>query len=66
MTEQEYFDDLDASYGVIGEWRECWKCGGEGMSEHDCGEDTCCCFMPEDNVRCDICNGDGGWYLEAA
>lgn len=65
MTEQEYFDDLDASDGVIGEWRECWNCGGEGVSHHDCGEDTCCCFMPEDNVQCDICGGNGGWHIEA-
>ena len=65
MTEQEYFDDLDASYGVIGEWLECWQCGGEGVSHHDCGEDTCCCLMPENNVLCDICNGDGGWYIQA-
>lgn len=46
------------------EWIECWNCGGEGYSHHDCGEDTCFCLMPEDNVICDICNGVGGWYLD--
>lgn len=42
-------------------WTECWQCGGEGFSHHDCGEDTCCCLDPEDNVPCDICRGKGGW-----
>lgn len=42
-------------------WCECWNCD-EGYSDHDCGEDCCVCFHPENNVRCDICNGKGGWY----
>lgn len=37
----------------------CWKCGGEGLSHHDCGEDCCCCAEPINNVKCDICNGEG-------
>lgn len=41
----------------------CWNCGGEGFSHHDCGEDTCCCLHPEDNVKCDICEGDGGFNV---
>lgn len=41
--------------------RDCYNCGGEGVSGHDCGEDTCCCHYPEDNVTCGICKGDGGW-----
>ncbi len=44
-----------------GDWVECWNCGGEGTDGHDCGEDTCCCLYPEDNVTCDICKGKGGW-----
>ncbi|MDD5207017.1 MAG: hypothetical protein PHS17_16450 [Desulfobacterales bacterium] len=44
------------------EWVECWNCGGEGVDGHDCGEDCCCCLDPEENVRCDICKGRGGWY----
>ena len=44
------------------EWCECWNCGGEGLTGHDCGEDCCVCLHPEDNVRCDICRGKGGWY----
>lgn len=43
-------------------WQECWNCR-EGYSHHDCGEDTCNCLVPELNVKCDICNGNGGWYL---
>lgn len=39
----------------------CDTCGGDGVSGHECGEDTCCCLDPEDNVTCDICNGEGGW-----
>jgi hypothetical protein len=42
-------------------WTECDYCGGEGYTGHDCGEDCCCCLDPEDNVRCDICKGYGGW-----
>lgn len=43
------------------QWRDCWNCGGEGFSDHDCGEDCCCCLHPENNVECDICDGEGGW-----
>ena len=45
----------------FGDYVECWNCGGEGYSHHDCGEDCCCCLSPYDNVRCDICDGKGGW-----
>lgn len=44
-------------------WVDCWDCGGEGMSHHDCGEDCCVCLDPEDNVRCDTCYGKGGFKL---
>lgn len=43
-------------------WVECWQCNGDRMIDHDCGEDFCVCDDPEPNVRCDICNGKGGWY----
>ena len=39
--------------------KECWNCGGEGFSSHDCGDDTCCCADPVPNVRCHICKGQG-------
>lgn len=42
---------------------ECWNCGGTGLSYHDCGEDCCCCAEPENNMRCDICNGKG-WLID--
>ena len=38
----------------------CWNCE-DGYSHHDCGEDCCVCLDPEDNVRCDVCNGRGCW-----
>lgn len=44
-------------------WVDCWNCGGEGYSDHDCGEDCCCCLHPEDNVICDNCRGKGGYKL---
>ena len=42
---------------------ECWQCGGSGYYGHDCGEDTCVCRNPEENVVCDICDGVGGWQV---
>lgn len=43
------------------EAEDCGACGGDGYCGHDCGEDTCCCDDPEDNMRCDYCNGRG-WH----
>jgi hypothetical protein len=37
----------------------CPNCGGTGYSHHDCGEDSCCCLYPDDNVVCDWCQGKG-------
>ena len=42
-------------------WVECEHCD-DGYSGHDCGEDTCCCADPIDNVVCDICRGECGWW----
>lgn len=44
-------------------WVDCWSCGGEGYTHHDCGEDCCVCLDPEPNVRCDICRGKGGYVI---
>jgi hypothetical protein len=54
----EPYEPYDEDYG---DYVECWQCGGEGYSHHECGEDTCCCLNPYDNVVCDICEGKGGW-----
>lgn len=43
------------------EWFDCWNCDEDGMMDHDCGEDTCCCLDPYNNVTCDVCKGNGGW-----
>ena len=43
-------------------WQNCDQCE-EGYSHHDCGEDSCCCLDPLPNVVCDVCNGEGGWYV---
>lgn len=44
-------------------YSECEACGGEGVSGHECGEDTCCCADPRENVECDGCGGEGGSWL---
>ena len=41
---------------------ECENCD-EGFTDHDCGEDTCCCLEPDNNVVCDICHGNGTWII---
>ena len=43
------------------DWQRCENCE-DGLSHHDCGEDTCCCLHPEPNVACDTCYGLGGWF----
>lgn len=40
---------------------QCWQCGGDGVNGHDCGEDTCSCRNPKENVTCDVCDGKGSW-----
>jgi len=42
-----------------------YKCENcvEGYVGHDCGDDTCCCLDPEDNVICDACYGKGFWLI---
>lgn len=39
----------------------CEHCGGDGVDGHECGEDTCCCLYPHDNVPCEFCGGTGAW-----
>lgn len=60
---------------AVGEWdcscarcgsslhfENCDWCGGSGYDRHDCGDDTCCCLDPEDNIPCGLCDGRGGWW----
>lgn len=58
----QYDDCQCARCGSSVAHTRCYNCGGEGYSHHDCGEDTCCCLNPDDNVICDICRGSGGWF----
>ncbi|MGB3341301.1 MAG: hypothetical protein WBB37_07465 [bacterium] len=58
---EEITDQYCKKCGNELEWHDCDYCGGSGFSHHDCGEDSCCCLYPEDNVVCDICQGEGGW-----
>jgi hypothetical protein len=44
------------------EWVDCDQCGGDGMGDHDCGEDCCPCLDPEPNEPCAQCRGAGGWH----
>src|SRR5262245_30853557 len=44
------------------DYEECDQCE-DGFSDHDCGEDTCCCLDPEPNVRCEQCGGKGFWFF---
>lgn len=68
MTEIEFFntpygeETMCKKCGSSVYWQECEYCE-DGYSHHDCGEDTCCCLEPWPNVKCDICNGAGGWWM---
>jgi hypothetical protein len=59
----EFFDDDTELLDDGTYWRTCWQCGGEGVGEHDCFDDTCCCLNPIPNTTCDICRGAGGWKV---
>lgn len=61
MTRMDVQHDHE-DFGCL--WQDCGKCE-EGMSHHDCGEDTCCCLNPIPNVLCDVCDGNNGsWICE--
>lgn len=60
MTQCERPRHIDDGY----EWVTCEECGGDGLNGHDCGEDPCPCLLPDDNVDCTLCDGDGGWWQE--
>lgn len=58
------FDEVE-TYEENDIWIPCAHCGETGFSGHDCGEDTCCCLDPEENVECFICQGMKGWWVNA-
>lgn len=49
--------------GSSAAWEDCENCGGEGTDGHECGEDSCSCAFPEDNLVCEICNGTGSYAV---
>lgn len=50
-----------ARCGSSMDYERCNQCE-DGYSDHDCGDDCCCCLEPELNVPCDLCRGQGGWH----
>lgn len=58
MSERGEPDEPD-DFEELDDTEDCSNCGGTGYSHHECGEDTCCCLHPEDNVICDWCDGKG-------
>lgn len=48
-----------ARCGSSVDWEPCDECE-DGYDGHDCGEDTCCCLDPEENVVCQYCHGRCG------
>lgn len=60
MSDQDQGECYCSRCGSSCGWVDCEMCDS-GFTGHDCGEDSCCCQFPEDNVACEICGGDGGW-----
>ena len=58
-----YDPDVCPTCGNDLEWMDCYGRCVDGYSGHDCGEDACGCLNPEDNVVCDVCDGNGGWKV---
>ena len=47
--------------GLDLDWEDCTNCA-DGFVGHECGDDTCCCLYPQDNVKCQYCEGESGWF----
>jgi hypothetical protein len=55
MSEEEVVEEFDEPDDM----EDCPNCDGSGYSGHECGEDSCVCLDPIDNVVCDWCGGKG-------
>lgn len=57
----------DANFDHYDDWHDCEDCGGSGEDDSMCQceqiEDICCCAVPTP-VRCDTCQGKGGWHID--
>lgn len=60
LLEQEW--PVCSACGTDADHEDCERCGATGVVDHDCGEDTCCCADPVDNVPCDECGGAGAHW----
>lgn len=59
--------DLRSTDGDFDYPENCWNCGGTGYLGSDCDDDMChggdvpCLHGDTGEIRCDICEGEGGW-----
>ena len=62
-SDGKQYDCQCARCGSSCDFQDCDNCGGDGLFGHDCGDDCCCCLHPVDNIACDFCDGNGGWWI---
>jgi hypothetical protein len=56
MSQLDNYRDSDDEFDYF----DCWDCGGECYTHHDCGEDCCMCADPDElNVPCYTCGATG-------
>ncbi len=66
MSKRVVFDGefaLCSSCSSDAEREDCERCGGDGVDGHDCGEDSCPCLHPEENLPCGDCDGHGAHWM---
>lgn len=73
MTDSEYVTNADRDYdetpecdvcGSCLEYEDCWNCGGKGGRDgDDLMEEDPLWYCEEDWEDCDICEGQGGYWV---